>query len=173
VAHDLFPSSGPVNAFPLMVRERAGKYRQALDAEVIRAAQELLERRIVGEVALDSPQAVKDYLSTRFGLLSREVFAVLHLNAQHRVLDCAELFQGTLTQTSVYPREVVKAALARNAAAVILVHNHPSGTTEPSRADEFLTQTLRTALALIDVRVVDHMIVGGSSVLSFAERGLM
>jgi len=101
------------------------------------------------------------------------VFAVLFLDAQNRLLRLEEMFRGTLTQTSVYPREVVKRALDLHAAAVILAHNHPSGLAEPSRADEYLTQTLKTALALVDIRVLDHLVVGQSDVVSFAERGLL
>jgi DNA repair protein RadC len=98
---------------------------------------------------------------------------VLFLDTRHRLLRMEELFRGTLTQTSVYPREVVKRALALNAAAVLLAHNHPSGVAEPSRADEYLTQTLKSALALVDVRVLDHLVVGRQGVVSFAERGLL
>ena len=98
---------------------------------------------------------------------------MLFLDAQHRLLQFDEMFRGTLTQTSVYPREVVRRALALNAAAVILAHNHPSGVAEPSRADEFLTQSLKSALQLVDVRVLDHMVVGRTQVVSFAERGLL
>jgi DNA repair protein RadC len=101
------------------------------------------------------------------------VFAVLFLDVQHRLIKLEELFQGTLTQTSVYPREVARRALMLNAASVVLAHNHPSGVAEPSRADEFLTQSLKTALALIDVRVLDHLIVGRGQVVSMAERGLV
>ncbi len=101
------------------------------------------------------------------------MFAVIHLDAQNRVIEYVEMFRGTVSQTSVYPREVVKEALARNSAALLLVHNHPSGVAEPSRADEMLTQTLKSALALVDVRVLDHLIVAGSAILSFAERGLL
>ena len=100
-------------------------------------------------------------------------FVVLFLDTQNRVIASEEMFRGSLTQTSVYPREVVKRALALNAASVILAHNHPSGSAEPSRADEFLTQTLKTALALVDVRVLDHLVVAGADVCSFAERGLV
>lgn len=120
-----------------------------------------------------APQMVKDYLRLTLGPLPHEVFSVLFLDAQHRLLACEELFRGTLTQTSVYPREVVKGALAHNAAAVILAHNHPSGVLEPSRADEILTQTLTSSLALVDVRVLDHFVVGRGGILSFAERGLL
>jgi DNA repair protein RadC len=101
------------------------------------------------------------------------VFAVLFLDSQHRLIVLEPMFRGTLTQTSVYPREVVKRALALNAGAVILAHNHPSGAAEPSRADEYLTQTLKAALALVDVRVLDHLVVGRGRVTSFAERGLL
>jgi DNA repair protein RadC len=101
------------------------------------------------------------------------VFVVILLDAQHRVLSVDELFRGTLTQTSVYPREVVKVALRANAAAVIFAHNHPSGVAQPSQADELLTRTLKDALALVDVKVLDHFIVAGTSILSFAERGLL
>jgi len=101
------------------------------------------------------------------------VFAVLFLDAQHRQIACEELFRGTLTQTSVYPREVVKRALELNAGSVILAHNHPSGVLEPSRADELLTQTLKSSLNLVDVKVLDHVVVGRTGAISFAERGLM
>ena len=120
-----------------------------------------------------SPSAVKEYLVAKFAGLEHEVFVVLFLNAQHTLIEAKEMFRGTLTQTSVYPREVVKEALKYNAGAVILAHNHPSGACEPSRADEFLTQSLKSALALVDIRVLDHLVVGGSSVVSFAERGLL
>ena len=125
-----------------------------------------------GDVLAD-PAAVKVYLQLKLAGLPHEVFGVLFLNAQHRVISFQEMFRGTLTQTSVYPREVVKEALALNAAAVILAHNHPSGHAEPSSADRNLTQTLKQALALVDVRVLDHMVVTAASVTSFAERGLI
>ncbi|MEX8519592.1 MAG: DNA repair protein RadC [Leptothrix sp. (in: b-proteobacteria)] len=141
------------------------------------AVLELARRALVAELAqrtvFDSPQAVRDYLRLQLAELAHEVFAVLFLDAQHRLLCFDEMFRGTLTQTSVYPREVLKRALGLNAAAVILAHNHPSGVAEPSRADEFLTQQLKTALALIDVRVLDHFVVGRGGVVSFAERGLL
>jgi DNA repair protein RadC len=138
-------------------------------------ARELLLRDLhaqmqVGPV-MDSPQTLRDWLRLYCAGLEHEVFIVLYLDARHRLIDAAELFRGTLTQTSVYPREVVKGALTRNAGAVALAHNHPSGVAEPSRADEFLTQNLRSALSLVDVRVIDHFVVAGDSVLSFAECG--
>ena len=141
------------------------------------AVVELARRALAGELraasALASPQAVRDYLRLSLGGRPHEVFVVLYLDAQHRVLATEELFRGTLTQTSVYPREVVKAALAANAAAVIFAHNHPSGVAEPSQADELLTRSLKDALGLVDVKVLDHFIVAGNRALSFAERGLL
>lgn len=122
---------------------------------------------------LSSPSAVRDYLRLKLNALPREVFIVLLLDAQNRVMASEELFAGTLTQTAVYPREVVKLALQHNAAAVIFAHNHPSGVAEPSRVDELLTKALKEALALVDVKVLDHFVVAGNSVLSFAERGMI
>src|SRR3954454_19948607 len=123
--------------------------------------------------ALSSPQAVRDYLRLKLQGKAHEVFVAVFLDAQNRVLDVEELFRGTLTQTSVFPREIVKQALHHNAAAVIFAHNHPSGVAEPSRADEALTQTLKHTLALVDVKVLDHFVVGGDAAMSFAERGLL
>lgn len=128
--------------------------------------------KAAGDV-LSSPDDVRNYLRLRLAAAECEVFFVLFMDAQHRLLAAEELFHGTLTQTSVYPREVVKAVLRHNAAAVVFAHNHPSGLAEPSRADELLTATLKQTLALIDVRVLDHFIVGGATVVSFAERGLL
>lgn len=132
-----------------------------------------LEEEMGQRDILSSPQQVRDYLCLKLGSLSKEVFVVMFLDAQNRVLTQETLFSGTLTQTSVYPREVVKRALHHNAASVIFAHNHPSGVAEQSRADEMLTQELKKALALIDVRVLDHFIVAGNTTLSFAERGLL
>ena len=120
-----------------------------------------------------SPDAVRDYLKLSLASLPYEVFMALFLDSQNRLLAACELFRGTLSQTSVYPREVVKSALAHNAAGVILAHNHPSGVAEPSRADELLTSSLKQALALVDIRTLDHLIVAGPRVVSFAERGLI
>ncbi len=137
-----------------------------------------LARRAIGEglreqPLMDSPQAVRDYLALWLGGRDYEVFGALFLDTQHRLLAAEELFRGTLGQTAVYPREIVKRALALRAAAVVLVHNHPSGLAEPSAADEALTRQLKQALALVDVRTLDHFIVGRGTVLSFAERGLL
>ena len=134
-----------------------------------RASAEVLTRRPV----MDSPSTLKSYCTLHLASLEHESFQVLFLDIHHHLIDRALLFRGTLAQTSVYPREVVKEALARNAAAVVLVHNHPSGVAEPSRADEMLTQTLQSALRLVDVRVLDHLVVGADQVVSFAERGLL
>jgi DNA repair protein RadC len=131
-------------------------------------AQQLTEREVFG-----SPGAVKQYLQLHLAAKPHEVFAVLFLDAQNRLIAMEELFRGTLTQTSVYPREIVRRALHHHAAAVVLAHNHPSGTVQPSRADEALTQTLKAALALIDVRVLDHVIVAPGDALSMAEKGLL
>lgn len=157
----------------LLVRDVAGDYRPAKADEVLQAALRLLAGLMYGSEALTSPQVVRNFLRIKLGTLEHEVFALIHLDAQNRVIDYVEMFRGTVSQTSVYPREVVKESLARNSAALILVHNHPSGLTEPSRADEMLTQTLKSALALVDVRVLDHLVVAGAQILSFAERGLL
>jgi DNA repair protein RadC len=122
---------------------------------------------------LNSPKQVRDYLCLKLGNLTREVFFVLFLDAQNRVVTTEEMFSGTLTQTSVYPREVVKRALHHNAASVIFAHNHPSGIAQQSQADELITKQLKEALALVDVRVLDHFIVAGNTTLSFVERGLL
>ncbi len=140
---------------------------------IIRQALEFLACEIQQTDTLQSPDAVKDYLRLKLGDRPHEVFTVVFMDSQNRVIAYEELFRGTLTQTSVYPREVVLESLKRNAASVILCHNHPSGSAQPSRADEALTLILKSALALVDVRVLDHMIVTRSKVLSFAEEGLL
>lgn len=147
-------------------------------AAQLSAALELARRALINPLkerdALTSPQAVRDWLRLYLGGLQHEVFVALWLDAQNRLISTEELFRGTLTQTSVYPREVVKRALANNAGAVILAHNHPSGLTDPSAADMALTSTLKQALALIEVKVLDHFVVAsGATPLSFAERGLI
>ncbi len=143
----------------------------------LQAALELARRALKDEIssrdALSSPRAVRDYLRLALAGREQEVFVVLLLDARHRMTASEELFRGTLTQTSVYPREVVKCALKHNAAAVIFAHNHPSGVAEPSHADEILTRSLKAALALVDIQVLDHFIVAGSRTMSFAERGLL
>src|SRR5207249_7054509 len=138
-----------------------GQYRPASTEEVLQQARRVLSQRVRRGVTMSSPHAVKDYLRLQIGMLEHEVFTVIFLDAQHRLIALKEMFRGTVTQTSVYPREVVKEALGLNAAAIILAHNHPSGAAEPSRADEYLTQSLKSALSLVDVRVLDHLVVAG------------
>ena len=146
----------------------------AYEDRVIAEALEILARRLRDPGALfDSPQAVRDYLRLKIAALEHEVFGCIWLDARHQVIEVEELFRGTLTQTSVYPREVVKSALKHNAAAVVFYHNHPSGAAEPSTADEVLTRRLKDTLKLVDVNVLDHFIVAHHAVTSFAERGLI
>jgi len=143
-----------------------------LQAAVEMTRRSLRERMTAGD-ALSAPSAVRDYLKLKIQSLPHEVFVALFLDTRNRLIAAEELFRGTLTQTSVYPREVVKRALYHNAGAVIFAHNHPSGTAEPSHADELLTHALKEALSLVDVRVLDHFVVGGGKTMSFAERGLL
>jgi DNA repair protein RadC len=141
---------------------------------VVAAALEILRGRLANtRSVLGSPRAVRDYLTLSVAGLEYEVFWTIYITAQNRIIAGEESFRGTLTQTSVYPREIVKRALALNAAAVIFAHNHPSGIAEPSRADEALTQTLKHTLALVDVKVLDHFVIGSDAIMSFAERGLL
>lgn len=150
-----------------------GPAKKAQLAAVMEVAKRCLRDQLQSGGALTSPGAVRDYLRLAISGREHEVFVCLWLDAQHRVISCEELFRGTLTQTSVYPREIVKAGLKANAAAVIFAHNHPSGVAQPSQADELLTRNLKEALALVEVKVLDHFIVAGSQALSFAERGLL
>lgn len=144
------------------------------DETILTKAREILRRRVNNATILCSPQLVREYLQMEATKSpDHEVFSVLFLDAQHRVIEFSEMFRGTLTQTSVYPREVVKEALRLNAAALIFTHNHPSGSLVPSRADEALTQTLKSALSLVDVKVLDHIITSNSGALSMAEKGLI
>ena len=150
-----------------------GPAKRAEIAAVIELARRALAQELMQRPVFDTPSKVKQYLQLQLGKREHEVFAVMFLDARNCLLHCEEMFRGTLTQTSVYPREVVKRALQVGCAAVILAHNHPSGAAEPSRADEYLTQALKSALQLIDVRVLDHLVVGHGEVISFAERGLL
>ena len=163
--------SAPRKAFEDIPGLGDAKYAQ-LHA-VLEMSRRALRETLNRGVALSSPQTVRDYLRLTLQARQHEVFIGVFLDAQNRVLDVEELFRGTLTQTSVFPREIVKRALHYNAAAVIFAHNHPSGVAEPSRADEALTQTLKHTLALVDVKVLDHFVVGGDAAMSFAERGLL
>jgi DNA repair protein RadC len=150
-----------------------GPAKRAQFAAAIELARRALREKLEKAPALKSPQAVRDLLRLTLAARKEEAFLCIWLDAQHHVVEIQEAFKGTLTQTSVYPREIVKAALARNAAAVIFAHNHPSGVAQPSQADELLTRNLTDALALIEVKVLDHFIVAGSQAISFAERGLL
>ena len=150
-----------------------GPAKRAEISAVMELARRSLAQRLAQRTVLSSPQQLKDYLRLQLAHEDHEVFAVMFLDVQNQLLQFEKMFRGTLSQTSVYPREIVKRALAVQASAVILAHNHPSGVAEPSRADEFLTQTLKQALQLIDVRVIDHLVVGGDQAISFAERGLL
>jgi DNA repair protein RadC len=156
-----------------VIKGMGGDAKRAELIAVLELARRAMAERLKERAVFDSPGAVKQYLQLHIGSRPYEVFAVLFLDAQHRLIVLEELFRGTLTQTSVYPREVVTRALHHHAAAVVLSHNHPSGSIEPSRADETLTQTLSAALSLIDVRVLDHVIVSAGQALSMAEKGLL
>jgi DNA repair protein RadC len=179
LARDALKRCGSLGA--LLVAERGvfrlicglGDAKYAQVQAVLEMSRRALRETLDRGPALSSPQAVRDYLRLRLQGRAHEVFVAVFLDAQNRVLEVEDLFRGTLTQTSVFPREIVKRALHFNAAAVIFAHNHPSGVAEPSRADEALTQTLKHTLALVDVKVLDHFVVGGDSAMSFAERGLL
>ncbi len=164
--------AAPAREFAAIPGMGDAKYAQ-LQA-VLELARRALREKIAAGAALSSPRAMRDWLRLTLAALPHEVFMVLLLDAQNRLIAAEELFRGTLVQTSVHPREVVKLALAHNAAGAILAHNHPSGVAEPSRADEALTQALKQALALVEVRLLDHFIVAGTAEpLSFAEKGLI
>jgi DNA repair protein RadC len=155
------------------IKGLGGSAKRAELVAVLELARRALAEQLRERAVFDSSAAVKDYLQLQLAARPHEVFAVLFLDAQHRMIALEELFRGTLTQTSVYPREVALRALHHHAAAVVLAHNHPSGGVQPSRADEALTQSLKSALALIDVRVIDHVIVAPGQALSMAEKGLV
>ena len=169
VAGLLHASADDLKAF----KGLGGSAKRAELIAVIELARRALAEQLKERTIFSSPDAVKDFLQLHLANKSHEVFAALFLDSQHRLIEMKELFRGTLTQTSVYPREVVKHALAVDAASVVLSHNHPSGSVLPSRADEMVTQTLKAALALIDVRVLDHVIVTQGASLSMAEKGLI
>ena len=157
----------------LFTTDASGATHPATADEILEAARTILARRVRRGAAISNPRHTREYLRLHLAPRDHEVFAILFLDNRHRVIEFVPLFRGTIDGASVYPREVVKEALARNAAAVILAHNHPSGVAEPSQADEVITTRLRDALALIDVRVLDHLVVTGDSIVSFAERGLL
>lgn len=171
-ARRLIQEGGSLLAAVTTASTRPGEQSARLAASLELARRVLREHIGTGD-ALTSPAAVRDYLRLGLAALEHEVFWCVFLDAQHRVIAAREMFRGTLTQTSVYPREIVKAALQANAAAVIFAHNHPSGVCQPSQADELLTRQLKEALALIDCKTLDHFIVAGGQALSFSERGLL
>lgn len=179
LARDLLTAFQGLNGLFCASRQACTKVKGLGDAKYaqLQAVLEMSRRALAEQMkerdALSSPAAVRDWLRLKLGGLPHEVFMAVFLDAQNRVLASEELFRGSLTQTSVYPREVVKRALVHNAAGVILAHNHPSGVAEPSQADRWLTDQLKAALALVDCRVLDHFVVAGSDGLSFAERGLL
>jgi DNA repair protein RadC len=179
LARDLLTEFGSLNGIFNASRDALTAVNGMGDSKYVQVqaifemARRALSEQMRQRDALTSPQQVRDYLCLKLGGMTREVFVVLFLDAQNRVVAQEELFAGTLTQTSVYPREVVKRALHHNAAAVIFAHNHPSGVAEPSRADEVLTKALKDALALVEVRALDHFVIAGNVALSFAERGLL
>jgi DNA repair protein RadC len=151
--------------------------RNALVSRKLSIAREILLRDLTAKMkarpVMSSPNAVRDWLTLHYAEVEHEVFIILHLDVRNRLIEAEEIFRGTLTHTSVYPREVVKSVLARNSASLVLAHNHPSGDTEPSQADRLLTKQLASTLSLVDVRVVDHFVVAGDRILSFAECGLL
>ena len=157
----------------LMVRDAQGRYLLATADQILEAARHAIEQKMQRGASFSSPAAVKEYLRAKLAGFEHEVFAVLFLDTHHRLIEYAEMFRGTIDGASVYPRELVKEALRHNAAAVIVSHNHPSGNPEPSQADKVLTQRLKEALGLVDVRVLDHVIVAGTDTTSFAKRGLI
>jgi DNA repair protein RadC len=167
--------AGLLNATPddLKKVKGLGPAKRAEILAVLELARRAVAQRLQERTVLSDPSAVKQFLQMHLGHRTHEVFAVCFLDAQNRLLQTEEMFHGTLSQTSVYPREVVLKALHHHASAVVLAHNHPSGSVQPSQADLALTQTLRAALALIDVRVLDHIIVGQGQALSMAEKGLL
>lgn len=157
--------------FALHVRDGRGEFRPATADEILFAARMAMSRKLRRGSPMSSPEVVRDYLLVKLAGREHEIFAVLLLDTRHRLIEFTELFRGTIDGASVHPREVVKTALAKNAAAIILVHNHPSGDPTPSSADRAITRRLTEALALVDVRVLDHLIVGADDVMSFATRG--
>ncbi|VFR23273.1 DNA repair protein RadC [plant metagenome] len=157
----------------LLVRDVHGRYLPASADDILEAARQVIDQKMQRGDEFTSPVAVKEYLRAKLAGFEHEVFAVLFMDSRHRLIEYREMFRGTIDGASVYPREVVKEALRLNAAAVIVSHNHPSGNPEPSAADRALTQRLKEALGLVDVRVLDHVIVAGRATASFAERGLI
>ena len=157
----------------LLIQDDQGRYLPATAEQILEEARRVIDLKTQRGEAFTSPERVKEYLITKLAGFEHEVFAALFLDAKHQLIQYVEMFRGSIDSASVYPREVVKEALHHNAAAVIFAHNHPSGNPEPSQADKTLTQRLKEALMLVEVRSLDHIVVGGRQTVSFAERGLI
>lgn len=158
----------------LWLRDDHGTFVPAGSEQILIAAREVIEQTLPPQQALNRPELIKEFLRIKLNsTLEHEIFGMAMLNSQYELIEYVEPFRGTLTQASVYPREVVKMALKANAAAIVIAHNHPSGTLEPSEADKQLTRHLRETLQMVDVRLLDHILVAGNKALSFAERGLL
>lgn len=159
-----------------LIRDRQGNYKltgSTTEQDVLAAAEGILRTKLERQGSIGNPRDASDFLRMRLGTLLHEEFHILFLDNRHRILDCQKLFAGTIDGASVYPREVVRAALTINACAAILAHNHPSGVAEPSAADRAITRELIEALKLVGVRVLDHIVVGAGDTVSMAGRGLM
>jgi DNA repair protein RadC len=159
--------------YNLFIHDADGAFEPATTEQILTAARQALAHRVRRGASLSSPQKVREYLTMRLGHLDHEMFGLILVDNRHRVIEYIELFRGTIDGASVYPREIVKLALEKGAAACVLIHNHPSGVKDQSQADELITKRVAAALALIDVRVLDHCIVAGAEILSFAEQGLL
>lgn len=161
---------------PFKRLKQGGHYvldQPASEDEIIKMAMQLIQKRFRRGKAINNPADTQSYLQLKLAQFEYEVFCVLYLDNRHRILKFKEMFRGTIDGAHIYPREVVKYALQCNAAAVILAHNHPSGIAEPSQSDQAITQRLKDALALVEVRVLDHIVISATEVVSFAERGLL
>ncbi len=157
----------------LWIRNERGDTRLATPEEIIRKAREVMSRKVRRGTSMSSPQVVRDFLSIKLGTLEHEIFCVLLLDSRFRLIEFVELFRGTIDGASVHPREVVKLALSKNAAALVVAHPHPSGVAEPSVADEQITRQLKAALDLVQIRLLDHVVIAGGVAISLAERGLV
>jgi DNA repair protein RadC len=159
------------NIKELWIHNEPGETRLATPAEILQAARGIMSRKIRRGTPMSSPQVVRDFLALKLGTLEHESFCVLLLDSRYRLIEFVELFRGTIDGANVYPREVVKLALAKNAAALVAAHPHPSGIAEPSHADELISRRLKEALSLVDIRLLDHIIIAGGVAVSLAERG--
>jgi DNA repair protein RadC len=157
----------------LWIHNEPGDARIATPAEILQVAREIMNRKIRRGTSMTSPRVVRDFLTVKLGTVEHESFCVLLLDSRHRLIEYVELFRGTIDGANVYPREVVKLALAKNAAALVVAHPHPSGIAEPSHADELISQRLKEALSLVDIRLLDHIIIAGGVAVSLAERGAL